>query len=307
MKRILIAGVAGFIGTNLAEYLSKSGMDVFGIDMIPEFSNSALKEYKCVKLPQNITQILDNWKISHVINCAGNANVGKSILEPGMDFHSSVTVTYELLDSIRKSENKIKFILISSAAVYGNPSSLPIRESDGCNPISPYGYHKLLAEQICKEFFEVYNISSIILRIFSAYGKGLKKQLLWDITNKIVKEDELILWGTGEESRDFINIKDICRAIECVISKSVSDYDILNVASGKETKIREIAEYFMRCTDKPLNVIFNNYTKNGDPLNWRADISKLRKLGFEPEINIEEEICAYFSWAKGEIERNGQA
>ena len=101
--------------------------------------------------------------------------------------------------------------------------------------------HKLMAEQICQEFNRFWGIRTCCLRIFSAYGPRLKKQLLWDIYQKIKKNDELVLYGTGNETRDFIYISDIIRIIDMVIQKAEFRGEALNIANGKQIKIKDIA------------------------------------------------------------------
>lgn len=230
------------------------------------------------------------------INCSGAADVNDSVSHPSRDFELNTRNVFLLLNAIRQFNPKCRFIQISSAAVYGNPSTLPVRENSLLNPLSPYGFHKLMSENICREFYEMYNIQSCVLRIFSAYGIGLKKQLFWDLYQKFSNKNQIELFGTGDESRDFIYIDDINRCIELIILKSDFKLDIYNIANGIEIKISEIAETFASLLKSQKKIIFNNQVRIGNPLNWCADISRLEALGYKPIVNLENGLQQYIAW-----------
>ena len=151
------------------------------------------------------------------------------------------------MDCIRKNSPASKFINLSSAAVYGNPKVIPIMEDTPLNPISPYGFHKEFAERICNEFSQLFGIKCLSLRIFSVYGPGLKKQILWDINKKIQesKESRIELFGSGEESRDFIYVDDLVNAIQLIANKGDFKGEVYNVANGQEITIKEVATLFV--------------------------------------------------------------
>ena len=302
MQNVLIIGVCGFIGKNIAKYFIQKKFNIFGIDLIDNV-HIKLNDFKRKILPVSIKDELSDWKIDIIINCAGNANVGYSIVNPEFDFNSSVNLSFSILNSIKESKRSIKYFFLSSAAVYGNPKNLPVSENDNIAPLSPYGFHKSISEKICEEFNVLYGIPITIFRIFSAYGIGLKKQILWDISLKILKNEKLELFGTGVESRDFINIIDISRAFEMLNNRNEIGFDIYNLASGEEIYIREIASIFGDICG--VNIKFNNKKRAGDPDNWRASIKKIENLGFEVTVDIKEGIKDYFNWVKEEILKNG--
>ena len=109
-----------------------------------------------------------------------------SFKDPLFDFNLNVFNVFKILEAIKLFNDKCKFVNLSSAAVYGNPDILPIIETSTILPISPYGFHKSISETIVKEYYSVYKIQSISLRVFSVYGEYLKKQLFWDLYNKIL-------------------------------------------------------------------------------------------------------------------------
>ncbi|MCL0048709.1 GDP-mannose 4,6-dehydratase [Dehalococcoidia bacterium] len=299
IKNILVTGVGGFIGSHFAEYYIAQGYNVIGVDNKSKDQISATKlfDYKQLMLPDDLVHsLIQKHKPDICIHCAGGSSVGFSVENPYKDFTSGALVTFHLLDCLRRFSPECKTIYPSSAAVYGNPASLPISENCPLNPISPYGYHKILCEAICNQFSNLYDLHIYILRIFSAYGPGLRKQIIWDIFNRIKKGKQLVLYGTGNESRDFVYIDDIIKAADIILNCSGNNYDVHNIASGQETSIRELAELIVRELNIDVPIVFSGVTKKGDPENWRADISKIRDLGFEPRIGLKEGILKLKDW-----------
>ena len=138
------------------------------------------------------------------------------------------------------------------------------------------------------------------LRIFSAYGPGLRKQLFWDIYNKLKNNDIIELWGTGNETRDFIHISDLVKAIECVVENADFNATTVNIASGIQTSVRTIAETFVRLMKSDKIIQFNNEERKGDPVYWQADITDLKEWGYEPAISLEEGMKNYIEWIEKE-------
>lgn len=279
--RVIIFGSKGFVGSQLCQNFLRNGYRVLEIN-------------RCQQLNVQVLNGIDIF-----INCAGSSNVSMSIECPKIDFEKNVVLVQVLLEAIRLSGNvNLKFINLSSAAVYGNPQQLPICESNQCTPISPYGYHKKIAEQLLLEYAQCYGLNSLTLRLFSAYGVGQRKMLLWDLHQKIVNSNgEITLFGTGEESRDFIHMVDIYQQLILAIENSKFDGEALNVANGKEVYIKSIVEIYKKHYPKSFTYQFNGENRTGDPLNWCADISIMKNWGYQNEIGIEEGIKNYINWA----------
>ena len=230
------------------------------------------------------------------INCSGAANVPFSLDKPFNDFKLNTLNVFKLLEAIRKHSPKCKFITMSSAAVYGNPEQLPIVESQMKKPVSPYGFHKSMAENICEEYSRFWNIQTCSLRIFSAYGPRLKKQLFWDLFHKIKDQEHPTLWGTGRESRDFIYISDIVRIIELAITHSDFNGEMVNVANGKQITISEVAETVRQVSGTKKLISFNGAERKGDPINWEANIDIIKSWVYEPRVDLENGVKMYFEW-----------
>ena len=141
-------------------------------------------------------------------------------------------------------------------------------------------------------------MKTLSLRIFSAYGNGQKKLLLWDLHEKIQNSNGIIvLYGTGKESRDFIHIEDIAQQILLAIDNADFSGEAINVANGVGVKISEVVELYRLFFPKKFNYEFNRQERLGDPKNWCADISIMKKWGYQSEIEIEQGVENYINWA----------
>lgn len=294
--KILVIGSKGFIGSHVLEYFKQKGEDVMGCDVVTDYETQDYIQIDATN--SDFHFVFENHTFDICINCSGAASVPLSIQFPLKDFTLNTVNVFKILDAIKGYQPSCKFLNLSSAAVYGNPEQLPVSEDAVLKPLSPYGIHKMQAEQICKEFYQYYGIATCSLRIFSAYGDGLKKQLFWDMYQKFVNQDTISLFGTGNETRDFIYIEDISRAIACVLEKAVFEGEEINIANGESYTINYIATTFRNCLQSDKTIQFNNTVKPGDPLFWKADITLLKSMGYKPTIGIEEGINKYIKWIK---------
>ncbi len=302
-KTILITGVCGFIGRYIARHFSKAGWRCVGIDIAASENapTAYLSAYHCRNLPDpDLGLLLRDLKPDVCIHCAGRASVGFSKAEPADDFHNGPVMTFELLNAIRLHAPGCRFIFLSSAAVYGNPTSLPVSENNIPAPISPYGFHKLQCEHICREFSEIYDIKTTSIRIFSAYGQGLRRQVLWDICQKALSGSIIRLQGTGQESRDFIHAVDIARALLVIANGADMRGEFYNLAGGMETTIADLSHMIQSALNWDGEIHFEGTLPPGTPLNWRADISKMSSLGFQPTIDLQEGVTRFANWCRTE-------
>lgn len=300
MKRMLITGVSGFIGRSAVDYF-KGEYEITGIDLGESAPTGLLNYYTCnmSKERDALLQILNDSAPDVVLHCAGSANVGASVLHPMEDLDGNLHSLYALLLAFQQVQIRPEIIFFSSAAVYGNPKSLPIRETDAPSPVSPYGLHKLMCEQLCSYYNRLYGFRIRSVRVFSAYGNGLKKQILWDMYQKFTKDGHIRLFGTGDETRDFIHVSDIMRAVSLIIDDTGGE-EIFNVANGEEISIRHLAEtYAGKLGEDDSIVSFNGEGKEGDPRNWRADITLLKSLGYQKTVEIGAGIDSYVDWVRG--------
>ena len=134
------------------------------------------------------------------------------------------------------------------------------------------------------------------MRVFSAYGEGLRKQLFWDIFMKTKQSGVVELSGTGEESRDFIYISDLLRAMECIIEHSNFESEVINVASGKATTIYDAASILLKTLGADQELRFSGKVKEGDPKHMLADIEKIKAYHFSPAVDINKGLALYTDW-----------
>lgn len=300
-RKMIITGINGFLGRSAKEYFGKD-YDITGIDLAAKYcgEEDGLSYYQCNMSQETaeLASIFTSVQPDVVLHCAGSANVGASVVNPMADLDGNLHSLYQLLLALKSFEKRPKIIFFSSAGIYGNPRQLPIQESDVPAPISPYGIHKLMAEQLCNYYNRVHGYHIRSVRIFSAYGSGLRKQLLWDIYQKYQNTGKINLFGTGEETRDFIHVSDILRALELILAYEGPE-ETFNVANGEEVSIRELAETYAQILGESKDIVtFNGETKPGDPKNWRADISLLKKLGYEKKMDLAEGISDYVNWVR---------
>jgi dTDP-glucose 4,6-dehydratase/UDP-glucose 4-epimerase len=290
--KILIIGSEGFIGSHAAHYFEQKRHNVYKVD----FLNKTASNYISIDQKMLDYNLLFEKQFDVCINASGTSSVQLSLGDPAVDFIGNAASVFLILNSIRKKNPTCKFIHLSSAAVYGNPLQLPVSEDAPITPISPYGYHKFFGELICKEFFTLYGIGTINLRVFSTYGEGLRKQLFWDIFIKTRNTQKLEMYGTGCETRDFIYIEDLIRLFDCVIANADFQGESINVASGVETTINYAVNTLIKYLGWSGGVEFNQINRAGDPKNWRADLSRVTKMGFKSKYSFEDGVKNMAQW-----------
>ena len=281
--RVVVFGSGGFIGSHVVSHLAAGGADVLSADIVDTGQpNFVMVEDRGA----NFVELLGAAAPDVIVNCAGAASVPQSIENPRRDFDLNVALAAAILDAIRKAAPGARFVNMSSAAVYGEPAKSPIAETAPVQPVSPYGWHKAQAEVLCREYATLFGLKCLSLRVFSAYGPGLKKQLFWDFFQKGRRSDIISMFGTGNETRDFIYVADIASALATVIDRADFDGGVVNVASGRSVSVRDAVGALADALGWRKEVRFSGETRAGDPVAWQADISVLQALGFAPEFDL---------------------
>jgi UDP-glucose 4-epimerase len=296
MGKILVTGSSGFLGRAICQHFAERGEDVLGVDQALPTTGFGWRQVQCNLSTADLPEFLRSESPGTIIHCAGNANVGLSVQDPLMDLQGSFVLLTRMFHSCELAGIRPKIIFFSSAAVYGNPEVLPIAEGAARRPVSPYGLHKMACEDLCDYASRVMGFDCRVIRIFSAYGVGLRKQILWDLCGKIVASGEIKLFGTGNETRDFINVRDVVLATSLVLHGG-SAGGVYNVACGQETPISDLVRSLLSAANESFNRIrFVGQAKDGDPLYWRADIGQIQALGFAPTVDLDEGVKEYWRW-----------
>jgi UDP-glucose 4-epimerase len=292
--KILVTGGAGFIGHNLAIYLKRNGFNVIVVDSFERSTGFATNRLQEENIPVMRTSIMDMERISVllketdvVIHAAAYVDVAESVEKPLMYFENNVLGTASIAKASSEAGVKL-FVYLSSAAVYGNPVELPICENHPAKPISPYGLSKLMGEEVVK-LFSAYGLKQVVLRLFNVYGPGQNAAyagVIIRFLERVRKGLPPVIYGDGEQTRDFIHVDDVAEAVKLVLEKRCMD-EVLNIGSGNPVKIRDLALITMRLCGvdgEPIHV----GERPGDIKHSYADISKARSLlGFKPRISLE--------------------
>ena len=297
MTRLLVTGAGGFLGRYLIKEANAQQLKVMGVDRIPRPRELNCQWAECLLPSDPFESLVAETQPEVIIHAAGTASVQDSILHPLDDFKQNVFVFAHVLETVRGFAPSCRVILISSAAVYGNPQKMPVAESAATHPLSPYGYHKLLCELMGLQYAQVYGVKFAAARVFSAYGEGLRKQVLWDICQKILSGG-VDLSGTGDETRDFVHARDVAKGLFTLMAHARFDGGIYNLANGEQVKIRDLAALLSQAMNRSVEIKFSGVNRQGDPLNWQEDTHAIRELGFEPSIKFEEGARRYADWVR---------
>jgi UDP-glucose 4-epimerase len=303
---VWVTGANGFIGRHLVRSLADAGRDVHGI------GHGAIEDVDRQRLglgmwlngdidAANLNALAGRSGLpSTIFHLAGGSSVGLSIAQPFEDFSRTVVSTARLLEWLRSFAPECRLIVASSAAVYGTEHNGPIPEAAATVPVSPYGQHKLMMEQLCSSFAASFGVRSTVVRLFSVYGPHLRKQLLWDICSRLLRgERTLILGGTGAEMRDWTDIRDVVRLFARIGEVPQRDsYQIINGGSGLGTSVAGVAGMLVKRWGGDIAVRFSGVVRAGDPFSLIADDAQLRGVSFGWKIPADQGVAEYVPWFK---------
>ena len=252
MQKVIVTGGAGFIGSNLVDELIKQEIEVIVLDNLStgkrENINPRAVFYECdiSNMPMNTFEYLFKG-VDTIFHLAATPQVQYSIENPldNNNLHSLINML-----EVSKLIKAKRFVFSSSSAVYGNPKYTPIDENHPTNPLSPYALHKLVGEQYCKLYSQIYGLDTVSLRYFNVYGErmaneGAYKSVISVFKEQYEQEEPLNIVNDGEQKRDFIHVNDIIKAnILCAESTKNLNGEIFNVGTGKAFTVNEIADMF---------------------------------------------------------------
>jgi UDP-glucose 4-epimerase len=303
MRLSWVTGGKGFIGRHLAQHLATKLHRIEGLGhgawVENEFSTWGFNSWLNAEIDfASLSYLASSSGLPGIIfHLAGGSAVGPSIQNPYEDFQRTVETTARLLEWVRQHSPETRVIGVSSAAVYGAGFTHPISEQAQGTPFSPYGFHKAMLESLFASYRETYGLKLGVARLFSVYGPGLEKQLLWDICQKLEKAGggEVLLHGTGQELRDWLHINDAC-ALLLQIATASELPQVVNGGTGQATSISDIAALVSAAWGGRNHIVFSGIGRKGDPASLVADITRARSLGFSPETTIQMGIEQVVDW-----------
>ena len=282
--KILITGSRGFIGGSFGRYAVKLGHELVGTGRGSAPGDGWPGPYVQSDLSSShVASIVNEFQPEVVLQAAGPASVGNSLADPVADFAGTAGTTTSVLEGIRRSECKPLIVMVSSAAVFGNPEQLPVTEDAQVRPISPYGFHKAIAELLSKEYAECFGLDVIVCRFFSVFGVTQRRLLVWELYKQLAGPgDTAWLEGTGSESRDFLHVDDAAAAVFGLVdarsSMPSNTCTTVNIGSGVETSVMTLAEQLRDLVAPHKEIRCRGVMRKNDPLRWCADVSRLRSL-----------------------------
>ncbi|MFC1926567.1 NAD-dependent epimerase/dehydratase family protein [Chloroflexota bacterium] len=309
--KCLVTGVAGFIGSNLAERLINEGFEVTGIDCFSDYYPRNIKQGNLIHLAEmanfslveanlctcDLSKLLSDvdYVFHHAAEPGVRASWGKRF---AVYTENNIMATQKLLEAAKDKDIK-KFVYASSSSIYGNAVELPTSETSLPAPISPYGMSKLAAEHLCHLYHQAFGVPTISLRYFTVYGPRQRPDMAFTkFIRAIMEEKPITIYGDGEQTRDFTFISD---AVDANLKAAHSDISGLafNIGGGSRVTLNQALKTLQNMAGKEANIFYQE-TQMGDARHTFADVAKAKGLmGWVPEVTLEQGLRAQVEWFKG--------
>lgn len=306
-KRILVTGGAGFIGSELTSQLVQRGASVVVVDNLVNGRKENLAELPQERCILDVSDIRDRRHVAElladvdIVFHLAALGVRHSIHSPEENHAVNASATLELLIEARKAKIS-RFVCVSTSEVYGTGYKVPMDEEHPTYPMTVYGAAKLAGECYARAFYRTYDFPVVVIRPFNAFGprshhEGDSGEVIPKMMLRALAGEPLIIFGDGEQTRDFTYVSDTARGI---IEAGLSDQAIgetVNIGSGKEITINQLAEKILRVLNKPEIQVIHDSPRPGDTLRLYADISKAEKLcGFKPQVGLDHALGLLRDW-----------
>lgn len=300
-RTALVTGAYGFLGRHVARQLARDSWRVIGLGhgswMCEEWQAWGIAEWHCADIALE-TLITYASEPDVIVHCAGSGSVGFSMTHPYQDFQRTVATALAVLEYARLYAPRVRIAYPSSAGVYGAVQKLPIAETYPLMPGSPYGVHKRIVEELCASYAKHFGICVALVRLFSVYGAGLRKQLLWDASRKVMG-GENGFFGTGDEIRDWLHVEDAACLLITAAGHASTECPNVNGGSGIGVTVREMLTELFACFGHADPPVFSGAARSGDPSGYAADISLAKRWGWQPKVGRHEGLREYAEWIKG--------
>lgn len=309
--KILITGVAGFIGYNLANHFLKKGFTVYGIDNFDNYYSVKIKKERIKILKKDkkfLFNVLDISKytilnnyikkktIDIIIHLAAQAGVRYSLINPNKYLDSNLSGFINLIKAIEKKKIK-KFLYASSSSVYGDSKKFPLKENSKLQPKSIYGLSKKINEELASQYSKIYKTKFIGLRFFTIYGEwGRPDMFMMKLFKSSIVKKNFYLNNYGNHNRDFTYIGDVVKIVEKLIRKKVNKHEIFNICSNNPINIYDIVKKFRKSNN--LNLKLTQLHK-ADVLKTHGNNSKIKKfVSFYKFSNFDKKFSQVLGWFK---------
>lgn len=304
-KRVLVTGGAGFIGSNLVKYLIETNNSVIVLDNFISGHRSNLDPFPDVRIIEG--DIRDKTSVEEamrgvevVFHLAASVGNKRSIDYPIIDAEINVLGTLQVLEAARK-EGVSKIVTSSSAGIFGELKTFPIKEDHPVEPDSPYGCTKLCEEKLCLTYGKLYSIETVCLRYFNVYGPNQRFDAYGNaipiFVFRMLRDEPIAIFGDGEQTRDFVHVDDVVQA-NIKAAEAIGVDGAFNIASGKGVTINSLVGMIIKNSDNLIK-IEHLPERPGDVRHSLADISLGRqRLNYVPKIDLENGIEGYVKWAR---------
>jgi len=303
--KALVTGGAGFIGSNIANHLLDTGHTVTILDNLSSGFRANLKPVPQVDFIEGDVRDAATVEramrgVEVVFHLAASVGNKRSIDHPLDDAAINVLGTLNVLEAARHAGTR-KVVFSSSAGIFGELKTLPIREDHPAEPDSPYGASKLGAEKACLAYSKLYALEAVCLRYFNVYGMNQRYDAYGNVipifAQRLLHGEPITIFGDGEQTRDFVNVNDVVQAnYRAAMTRGVSG--AFNIASGTRVTINDLAHLMMAVSGLTTPLEYGP-PRPGDVRHSLADISAAKAaFGFQPTVGLEEGLHDYMAWAK---------
>ncbi|MGZ7118724.1 MAG: SDR family oxidoreductase [Methanobacterium sp.] len=301
-KKVIVTGGLGFIGSHIVERLHHNN-EILIIDDESTGKKENIRNMDFSKIDTtlgsitsvNLDEIFEGC--DYVFHLAAQTSVPKSVDDPFTTNEININGTLKVLEASKNTGIK-KVVFSSSSAVYGETKSVPISENTPINPISPYAISKISGELYCKAYNELYGLSTISLRYFNVFGpkqdpNSQYAAVIPIFINKILKNERPVIYGDGEQTRDFISVKNVVDAN--ILAAESKETGAFNIGLGKSTSINELFEIIRNITGKDIQPKHEK-ERQGDIKHSVADISKANLIEFNPDVDFKHDLKQTINW-----------
>ncbi len=310
MSTHIVTGVAGFIGSHLAETLLKQGIGVIGIDQFNDYYNPQLKQKNLVKLKEfdNFSLIKADIKdldwqqllqsIDVVYHQAAQAGVRASW---GTGFSNytdrNINATQVILEAAKQVKSLKRIVYASSSSIYGNAATMPTPETLCPQPVSPYGITKLAGERLCWLYQQNFAVPTTALRYFTVYGPRHRPDMAFHKFFKAaIDDDPISIYGDGQQTRDYTFVSDVVAANLAAGKIPEAIGEVFNIGGGSRVTLIELLNLMEQVMGRPIRKNYVEQAK-GDARHTSADITKARQiLGYSPQVSLAEGLTQEWEW-----------